>query len=169
MWWCWWWWWQQWRSSGLPGFPVLAFLVWNVFVAALVPEMAAGCSPEVTLVSVDRAASPRAGQRGGEVRQIEDRWLPPPPTRRLPGSHPCLLRGRDARLQWDGEHPGRATVGVAHDQPRVLDVETLRAKTRRNRDLSKRQRAGGRARGKFTPQGHSRAASPWRGRPCRRS
>lgn len=46
--------------------------------------------------------------------------------RRLPGSHPRLLCGRDARLQWDGEHPGRATVGVAHDQPGVLDVETLR-------------------------------------------
>lgn len=62
MWWCW------WCSSGLPGFPVLAFLVWNVFVAALVPEMAAGCSPEVTLVSVDWAASPRTGQRGGKVK-----------------------------------------------------------------------------------------------------
>lgn len=121
--WCW------WRSSGLPGFPVLAFLVWNVFVAALVPEMAAGCSPEVTLVSVDRAASPRTGQRGGKS-QVNSRRMDRQPGegrgRCLPGSHARLLCGRDARLQWDGEHPGRATVGVAHDQPGVLDVETLR-------------------------------------------
>lgn len=44
--------------SWLPGLPVLAFLVRNVFVAAVVPKMAAGCSPEVTLVSVHRPAPP---------------------------------------------------------------------------------------------------------------
>lgn len=56
---------ESWPSSRLPRFPVLAFLVWNVFVATLVPKMAAGRSPEVTLVSVDWATSPRSGQRGG--------------------------------------------------------------------------------------------------------
>lgn len=47
------------QSSGLPGFPVLAFLVRKVFVPTFVPEMAAGGSPEVTLVSVDWTTSPR--------------------------------------------------------------------------------------------------------------
>lgn len=54
------------QSSGLPGLPVLAFLIGNVFVAAFVPKMAASGSPEVTLVSVHRAtsASPEHRQPG---------------------------------------------------------------------------------------------------------
>lgn len=62
---------ESWPSSRLPRFPVLAFLVWNVFVATFVPKMAAGCSPEVTLVSVDWATSPWSGQRGGSEKQIK--------------------------------------------------------------------------------------------------
>lgn len=46
---------SHWPISGLPGLPVLAFLIRNVFVAAVVPKMAAGCPPEVTLISIHRA------------------------------------------------------------------------------------------------------------------
>lgn len=40
------------RPISGPGLFVLAFLVRNVFVVAVVPKVAAGCSPEVALISV---------------------------------------------------------------------------------------------------------------------
>lgn len=127
-------------SSRLPGFPVLAFLVWNVFIAAFVPEMAACCSPEVTLVSVDWPTTPRSGHRGGksQVNRFFIKFFKKKKKKRrcgsgrgLPSSHRCLLRGRDARLQWNGHGPGGAAVRVAHHQPGVLDVETLPRRRRR--------------------------------------
>lgn len=140
-------------SSGLPGFPVLAFLVWNVLIAAFVPKMAAGCPPEVTLVSVDRASAPRSGQRGGKspvnrgVDGLAACHFGCRSGRGLPSSHPRLLRDRHARLERDGQHSGRATVRVAHHQPGVLDVETLRRRRgeqsvgRRWRESSSTRRA----------------------------
>lgn len=121
---------ESWPSSRLPRFPVLAFLVWNVFVATFVPKMAAGCSPEVTLVSVDWATSPRSGQRGGGGKKTKqktetyilsklNRCLRSPPKSKvrcaLPSSCPCLLCDRDAGLKWNRKHPLGATVRVTHN------------------------------------------------------
>lgn len=58
-------------NSGLPGLPVLAFLIRNVFVATFVPKMAAGGSPEVTLVSIYWATSSQSGQRERRQRHSE--------------------------------------------------------------------------------------------------
>lgn len=56
-------------TSRLPGLSVLAFLIGNVFVATLVPKVTASCSPEVTLISIHRAASSWSGQRGTSHRE----------------------------------------------------------------------------------------------------
>lgn len=79
------------QSSGLPGFPVLAFLVRKVFVPTFVPKMAAGGSPEVTFVSVDWTTSPRTS------------------------SCPCLLCDREKSLKWNGKDPLSAAVRIPYN------------------------------------------------------
>lgn len=64
--------------SRLQGLPILSFLIRNVFVAAVAPKMAAGCSPEVTLVSVHRA-TPSWSE---DVKRIKD---PKPSSYRMNG------------------------------------------------------------------------------------
>lgn len=106
--------------SWLPGLPVLAFLIRNVFVAAVVPKMAAGCSPEVTFVSVHRAtpswsedekrikySKPQSYCVNGKHLKLPSEWF-------LPGSGPCLLCDRGTGLQRDRDDPLRAPVGIPH-------------------------------------------------------
>lgn len=104
--------------SRLPGLPVLAFLIRNVFVVTVVPKIAASCSPEVTLISVHRAApswsedekrirdtKPQFDCMNGERLRLQSEWF-------LPSSGPCLLCDRGTGLQRDD--PLRAPVRIPH-------------------------------------------------------
>lgn len=106
--------------SRLRGLPVLSFLIRNVFVAAVVPEIAAGCSPEITLISIHRA-TPSWSE---DEKRIKDRKPPSycvngerlkwPSKRFLPGSGPGLLGDRGTGLQRGRVDPRRGPVRIPH-------------------------------------------------------
>lgn len=84
---------------------------------AVVPKMAAGCSPEVTLISIHRATPSRSEDRKGyrmsnhsPTAAMVNVW-----NRSLRGGEPSLLCDGETGLQRDRDDPLGAPVGIPHN------------------------------------------------------
>lgn len=87
---------------------------------AVVPKVAAGCSPEVTLISIHRATPPWAEDRKGYRKSNHrptaakgEQTLQPGGF--LPDGEPSLLCDREAGLQRDRDDLLGAPVGIPHN------------------------------------------------------